>query len=245
MTFTPDDDGTYVVSVIVTDGAGATATDAKNVVISNVAPLIVSTNGPTSQLSVGTPAAIAVGITDSGAADTHTATFAWGDGSSSTVNCGTTCTAAHAYTSAGIYDVTIVVADDDGGVATTTSASVIVYDVNAGHVTGGGWFSTSTGKANVNINVKYLNGSTPTGNVKFDVAGVSINSTSFDWLVVSGSTAQVRGSAGNYAFVATATDAASDAFRIKIWDVTSGAIVYDTVTDRQLGGGSIVIHKAK
>ncbi|MBI3300713.1 MAG: hypothetical protein HYZ72_01335 [Deltaproteobacteria bacterium] len=61
--------------------------------------------------------------------------------------------------------------------------------------------------------------------------------------------------AGTYGFLLTATDGnllgggGVDKFRIKIWDTSTGSIVYDNVggddsADPQaIGGGSIIIHK--
>jgi hypothetical protein len=79
--------------------------------------------------------------------------------------------------------------------------------------------------------------------------------------VVAGAKAQYKGSstvngAGDYAFMLTAIDGAlpggggQDKFRIKIWDKTTGAVIYDNQmggsdTDDPttvLGGGSILIH---
>jgi hypothetical protein len=82
--------------------------------------------------------------------------------------------------------------------------------------------------------------------------------------VVAGPKAQFKGDgtingAGNYGFMLTAIDAALtpssdvDRFRIKIWDRATDQVVYDNQMDADddaepttaIGGGSIVIHKAK
>jgi hypothetical protein len=80
-------------------------------------------------------------------------------------------------------------------------------------------------------------------------------------LVVSGPKAQYKGTgtvngAGSYGFLLTATDGQRpgggglDRFRIKVWDVGSGMIVYDNVggpddidvaNPQVIGGGSVVI----
>jgi hypothetical protein len=87
-----------------------------------------------------------------------------------------------------------------------------------------------------------------------------LKSASYEWLVVAGARAQFKGEgtingAGRYAFMLTAIDGSvsdgADAFRIKIWDVASGTLVYDNKSGAaddsgdatQLGGGSIVIHR--
>jgi endonuclease G len=246
--FTPDDDGTYVVSVVISDGNGGTATDAKTVTVSNVAPVIAGTAGPTASLSVGASATVSVSFSDAGAADTHSATFAWGDSSTSTAVCATgVCNATHTYAAAGIYTVGVLLADDDGGTAASTFQSVIVTDINAGFVTGGGFIDTQAGKANLNVNAKYQKDGSINGNVKFDVAGSGFNATTYEWLVVSGNTAAVKGTGtvngtAGYAFLVTVNDANPDKFGIRIWNPATNAVVYDTTTPQPLAGGNLTIH---
>lgn len=244
-TFTPDDDGTYVVSVTVTDGSGATGTASATITVTNAAPAIGTVAGPAASLALGTPAAVSVSYTDAGSADTHTATFTWGDSTTSTVSCTAgTCTASRTFAAAGVYGVTIVVTDDDGAIASTSFNSVVVYDVTAGSVTGGGFIA---GKANFNVTARYDKGATaPKGNTKFELGNATFTSTTYEWLVVSGTTAQLRGTgtingAGAYTFVLTATDATPDTFRMQVWD-SAGAPVYDSGAAAVVGG-SIVIHK--
>ena len=43
--------------------------------------------------------------------------------------------------------------------------------------------------------------------VKFDLPGAKLQSTSFDWLVVTGNTAKLHGTTDNSTFLNTATDA--------------------------------------
>jgi hypothetical protein len=64
---------------------------------------------------------------------------------------------------------------------------------------------------------------------------------------------------GEFGFMLTASDGqingggGVDKFRIKIWDLATGEIIYDNQmgedddsnTGTEIGGGSIVIHKAK
>jgi hypothetical protein len=126
-----------------------------------------------------------------------------------------------------------------------------------------------TGKATFGFVSKYLKGATvPTGATEFQfkVANLNFHSESYQWLVVAGAKAMYKGvgtinRSGNYGFILSAIDAALtapttdvDRFRIKIWDKDSGdSLVYDNemVTAENedpttnIGGGSIVIHKAK
>jgi len=122
------------------------------------------------------------------------------------------------------------------------------------------------GKANFGFVSKYKKGANvPDGQTefKFEVADFEFHSSSYDWLVVAGGSgrAQFKGSgtvndAGDYGFILTAIDGKlsssdEDMFRIKIWDKTTGDIVYDNKMgapdsdnpDTTIGGGSIVIHK--
>jgi hypothetical protein len=150
-----------------------------------------------------------------------------------------------------------------------------IYDPSAGFVTGGGWIMSPTGayaanpsltgKATFGFVSKYTNGRTiPTGNTEFQFQTASFNfsSTVYEWLVVSGALAQYKGSgtingSGDYGFLLSAVDGSltggggTDKFRIKIWNKTTGAVIYDnnnTLSDTAtpttvLGGGSIVIHR--
>jgi hypothetical protein len=121
-----------------------------------------------------------------------------------------------------------------------------------------------TGKANFGFVSKYQKGATtPSGNTEFQFHAAKFNfsSTNYQWLVVAGAKAQFKGTgtvndAGNYGFLLTAIDGqingggGVDKFRIKIWDIATGAVVYDNqmgAADNAdpttaIAGGSIVIH---
>ena len=159
--FTPDDNGTYVVTEVVTDSHGGQGSASATINVSNVNPVITAVTGPTSALLLSAATAtINVSYTDAGSADTQTATFTWDDSTTSTASCsGGTCTASHTFSATGVYHVVVTVTDDDGGSATGDFRYVVVYDPNAGFVTGGGWINTPSGKANLNINSKYQKGS--------------------------------------------------------------------------------------
>lgn len=245
-TFTPNDNGTYVVSVVVSDGS-STATDAKTVTVSNVAPVIAGVAGPATSLSLGTAATVSVSFSDAGAADTHSATFTWNDGTTSTAACAAgVCNATRTYTAAGIYTVDVVLTDDDGAAAAAAFKSVIVTDANAGSVTGGGWIDTQAGKGTLVVNARYQKSGLE-GTVKFDVAGSGFTATTYEWLVVSGSTATVKGTGtvdgvSGYAYLVTVNDATPDKFGIRIWNPATNAVLFDTTTPQPLAGGSITIH---
>jgi hypothetical protein len=188
-------------------------------------------------------------------------------------------TATVSYSRSGVYTVGATVTDDDGGSASRSStldipAYLVVYDPDGGFVTGGGWIwspagayasdPTLTGRASLGFVAKYRAGaSTPAGNTEFQfkTGGLKFESTSYEWLVVAGHRAQFKGEgtingAGRYGFMLTAVDGdlrgtGTDAFRIRIWDLSTGSVLYDnkrSETDDSdaataLGGGSIVIHR--
>ena len=98
-----------------------------------------------------------------------------------------------------------------------------------------------------------------TGNTEFQFHAGNLNfkSSSYEWLVVNGSSgrAQYKGEGtvngvANYGFILTAYDGSPDRFRIKIWDITTGYVIYDnqmtepdtSTLATELGGGSIIIH---
>jgi hypothetical protein len=171
-----------------------------------------------------------------------------------------------AFYEAGIYEVTLTVADSHGATDSCT-ATVVVYDPSAGFVTGGGWIDSPeeaftlepllTGKASFGFVSKYKKGaSTPTGQTEFifHAGGLNFHSSSYDWLVVTGSNyAKFKGTGiimdvpGEFKFKLWAGDGAPDTFRIKIWrdeDETEN-VVYDNGKDQSIGGGSIIVHTGK
>jgi hypothetical protein len=191
---------------------------------------------------------------------THTAT--WTVGATTlpgTINESTaSVSATFTPTVAGVFFVSLTVTDSCGlsGTANTVgglSDILVVFDPNAGFVTGGGWINSpagalvanpsQTGKANFGLNVKYQSGSTtPTGQTEFQFhdANFNFHATGLDVLVVTSPKAQFTGSGtvngtGSFGFAVTVIDGSQsggggvDTFRIKIWDKNNGnAVVYDT-----------------
>jgi formylglycine-generating enzyme required for sulfatase activity len=144
---------------------------------------------------------------------------------------------------------------------------------NGGFMTGGGWINsekgaylpdpTKSGKATFSFVSKYKKGqSIPTGNTEFDLksARLKFRAKTYDWLVVTGSKAQLKGigtinGKGSYGFILAVIDGnpnnrkGVDRFRMKIWDTATGEVIYDNQkgspdTDdptTPLSGGNIVI----
>lgn len=274
--------GSTTITWTATDSSGNESSCSQVITVTNPSPAPVIT-GPSSGaiFAVGTPVNFSGTFTDN-AGGAHSALWMFDaiteagvvNESAGTVN------ATHTFNAAGVYLVKLIVSDGCGGSGETATvgeldALVVIYDPDAGFVTGGGWFNSAsgayaadpslTGRANFGFVSKYKKGaSVPTGETEFNfkVGNLNFHSTSYQWLVISGARAQYKGvgkinGAGSYDFMLTAIDGqisgggSVDKFRIKIWDVGTGSIVYDNQMgdadsanlSTALGGGSIVIHK--
>ncbi|MFC2039272.1 PKD domain-containing protein, partial [Chloroflexota bacterium] len=116
------DNGTYTVTLTVTDNNEATDTDAATVTIDNIAPTVNA--GPDETVDEGDTVSFSGSFTDPGSADTHTIEWDFGDSSTASG----TLTTTHVYADNGSYTVALTVTDDDGG-ATTDSAIITVNNV--------------------------------------------------------------------------------------------------------------------
>ncbi len=127
-----------------------------------------------------------------------------------------TCTGAFTYPEAGVYTAVVTISDEDPagctpgsagcGSNTSTYQYVVIYDPNAGFVTGGGWINSPAGAdaaqpalagtAKFGFVSKYLPGSTtPSGNTEFQfqAGGLDFHSTSYQWLSIAAGIAQYTG----------------------------------------------------
>ena len=137
-TFTPDDDGTYTVSLTVTDEFGGTGQQSAVMTATNVAPTATIT-GMTqpNKLFVlpGDVLSFSGAFTDPGTADGHTVKWDFADGNSSSSSYGpggsATFNVNHAFASAGTYIVTLSVTDDDNGLGTSQITVVVQSPADA------------------------------------------------------------------------------------------------------------------
>ena len=253
--------------------------------------LTVTVNQPPSITATASPDPVQVGSSftlnmvlsdvDPAASTPYAVTIDWGDGKPAQ-SFQTTATGAltksYGYAAAGVYTVNVSVTDKVNTSATGTMKATyqyaVIYDPNGGFVTGGGWINSPAGayaadpalagKATFGFVSKYQKGATiPSGNTEFQfqAAGFNFKSTSYEWLTISGSRAQYKGSgtingSGDYGFLLTGIDGdvsgggGTDKFRIKVWNKTTSAVIYDNQMGMDdtgtpttvLGGGSIVIH---
>jgi hypothetical protein len=256
------DDGEQIVTGRILDDDGAFTEYSHVVPVANAAPTVGTITAPEVPVAAGTAIGASSSFTDAGTADVHTATWDWGDG---TTSAGTvteadgsgSVTGGHTYLAAGLYTIALSVDDGDGGTGSTEFQYVVAYDPDGGWVAGRGSIEspagayaadpTRTGPADFAFVSKYKRGATaPTGRTAFEfrLAGLEFHSETYQWLVVSGARAQYKGTgtingAGSYGFILTAIDGRVagggdvDRFRIKIWDSSDGDVVYDN----QAGAG--------
>ena len=119
---TPDDEGKYVVGVQATDDGGVTGAAWVSFTGANVPPTGTITGvTPTLVMVPQELLTFSGSFGDPGLLDSHTATWNFGDGATSTTTIQpgdpTTFSAPHAYAKAGTYYAELTVTDDDGGTA--------------------------------------------------------------------------------------------------------------------------------
>jgi PKD repeat protein len=122
------DTGTYTVAVTVTDGGGLSVAGGTTITATNVMPSLSTLVFSPSTVTDHQTVTVSGTFTDPGTADTHTVTFAWGDGSTSPLSLAAgsrSFSGSHDYVTSGTYKVTVTVTDRDSGIG-TQSASLVV-----------------------------------------------------------------------------------------------------------------------
>ena len=148
------DNKRYNVRLIVTDAVGTKSKAATTTAtIANALPVLDALVSPTPAPRVNVASTYRTTFTDAGTIDRHTGTFTWGDGTASTAatiaeaNGSGSASAAHTYTTAGTYSVSLRVADNNGG-ADTVKLSVVVLPPNRAPVaSAGGPYSGAEGSS--------------------------------------------------------------------------------------------------
>nr|WP_305884741.1 thrombospondin type 3 repeat-containing protein [Lewinella sp. JB7] len=251
------------------------------VIDGNVAPEITTVIVTAEPTALGGPITVRTDFIDDNSQEVLTAFADWGDGTSTTLMVdegGDFATGSHQYGTTGVYLITVRVTDDCGDTASKEATTyAVIFDPSGGFVTGGGWIDSPlgaytpdpglTGKANFGFVAKHKNGqSTPDGNTNFhlNAASFQFHSTAYEWLVVAGNRAKFKGvgevnGTPGFGFMITGIDgdmnqgSEPDKFRIKIWTLSDGNVVYDNkmgssdteYASTELAGGKIQIHKEK
>jgi autotransporter-associated beta strand protein len=121
LSFTPDDDGIYLVSLQATDKDGGVGTDSVTITVTNVPPQVSSQpdqaapEGVARDFNLGSFTAATV------INGPWTVTVSWGDGTSTTfqvITPGTLPPQSHAFAAESTYGVSVTVRDKDGGTGT-------------------------------------------------------------------------------------------------------------------------------
>jgi hypothetical protein len=165
--------------------------------------------------------------------------------------------ATYTFKDPGVYKVTLKVTDNTGVTSWVDTqndleALVVAYDPSGGYTSGGGWANsplgayvtdpTKTGKMTFGFNSKFFKTATnPKGEsqLTFLLGNFDFNALNYDYLVIDKARAQFKGfgkinGVSGYEFIVTVIDGSVaggggvDKFRIKIWEKTTGIIVYDT-----------------
>ncbi|HXG09859.1 MAG TPA: LamG-like jellyroll fold domain-containing protein [Gemmataceae bacterium] len=124
-TFTPDDNGVYVVTLAVTDDDGAVGTAEVRITVTNVAPTARIT-GPTNGVR-GQALTFTLGASDVSPADEAAGfiyTVDWGDGTAVQTFAGSGLSVDHVFREAGSWTVRVTATDKDGGVSAVATVTV-------------------------------------------------------------------------------------------------------------------------
>ena len=248
----------YTVTIICTDAAGNSTTGSVDIVVGHT---VVS---PAS----GTTVKVGSTVTLNGAywdvpGKKHTAK--WTIDENVTVNGSLTepsgqnngtVKGSYKFNNPGVYKIQMNVIDQNGKLtyANTTDnleAIVVVYDPNGGYAYGCGNFNSpvgalisdpaANGDASYGFTMNYYKNATqPKGETQFDfkVGDFEFNALNFDYLVISNSMAQFKGTGkiiggqSGIGFTMTVTDGQLDGtgvdkIRMKIFNKNNGTIIYD------------------
>lgn len=247
------ENGIYAARGRIKDKDGAFTDFTANVLVTNVPPVVGQITAPLTPIQINNPINTYANFNDQGILDTHTATWEWDDGTTSSgvvseANGSGSVSGAHSYILPGVYTIILSVTDDDGDSGESEFQYVVIYDPEGGFVTGGGWTYSQPGaykanpaldgKINYGFNSKYKQGtSVPMGNLEFQLKAAELNfhSEAFQWMVVDqgSSSALFKGTGtingdpapvGNYHFMMWVTDRSPDTFQMKIWWVDANGI---------------------
>jgi hypothetical protein len=252
------ENGTYAVTLRVTDAGGLSTVATRDVVVKNAAP-VVNGFGVADIFRAGTPLLAAAAFTDRGVLDTHAASFNINSAAGSRTIAGTV--AGNQATAdfgplpaAGFYDLRVTITDDDGGKGSGIKPNIIVYDRNAGYIRANGTIPSGTGVASFAFALEYASDAdeTPSGSVRFVLPNGSVfSATTFRYLVIEGANVfaegcgTLNGTPGTcFWFQATDAGATGDRLHFKLNRNTSSSNVIFYDQNRLVNaGGSVEILK--
>ena len=247
----------YTVTVTCTDAAGNSSTASIDVIVAH--NITSPTSGAT--VKVGSAVNLSGEFWDI-AGKKHTAKWQIDDKiingtltEPAGMNNGTV-TGAYKFSNAGVYKLKMNVTDQNGIISYSNTnenldAIIVVYDPNGGYTYGGGNFispagalksnPTAIGDASYGFAMNYFKNSTyPKGETQFEfkVGDFEFNALNFDYLAISNSMAQFKGTGkiiggqSGIGFIMTVTDGQLDGtgvdkIRMRIYNKNNGSIIYD------------------
>ena len=126
-----DGDATYTITVKATDPFGESSSAPFEIAVSNVAPTLtvdplIGPGTRDDKAEVGQAVTVSGSFTDPASLDTHTLIIDWGDGANNQTvlpfnGAPSAFSQSHAYSTGGIFTITVTVIDDDTGAATDSS----------------------------------------------------------------------------------------------------------------------------
>lgn len=247
----------YTITVTCTDAAGNTSAASTDVVVAH------SITSPSSGFTVqaGTTVNLTGEFWDK-PGNQHTAKWLIDDKivngtitEPSDLNIGKV-TGTYKFANAGVYKLRMNVTDQTGVITYANTyenldAVIVVYDPNGGYTYGGGYFNSpigallsdlnTSGEASYGFTINYYKNATlPKGETQFEfkVGSFEFNALNFDYLVISNSMAQFKGTGkiiggqSGVGFTMTVTDGQLDGtgidkIRMKIYNKNNGRIIYD------------------
>ncbi len=124
------DNGSYLVTLTVTDSENQVVSDGLLVTVNNAPPLVTAVADQTI-MAQETLSGVLAAFSDAGVLDGHTAVVDWGDGAVTNgvvSQAAGTVSGSHSYTAPGVYTVTITVTDNDGGAGSDTLLVTVTAD---------------------------------------------------------------------------------------------------------------------
>ncbi len=230
------------VTITASDPGGSNSV-AFDLVVTNTPPAIDSVTGPADPVALGSTVSAAGAFTDS-AADTHTATWDWGDGTSTagTVDqTADTVAGDHVYSEPGVYTIQLTVTDGDGAQASAGYEFVVVFDPSGKKFSGSGATDDLGDELDFGFQAKPMNDGSINGKLKFKLdSGMKFADAVYDrlwfftdWAHAAGTGVLDDGTAVE--FIVTIVDGdhsvppGPDLIRIKVWkEGLPSLVLYDS-----------------
>ncbi|WP_396134999.1 PKD domain-containing protein [Chamaesiphon sp. OTE_8_metabat_110] len=235
VTHTFADNGNYNVVLTVTDKDGGVTIQTVVAKVDNVAPTIVSIAKPTT-INQNQAATFAATATDPGVLDTLTYVWNFGDNTQTA----TGQNAAHTFTAAGNYTITLAVTDKDGATTTTTQqitvAALPTITINDPTITEG-----DSGTTNLTFTLTLNQASTQAISVNYNTSNLTAISGS-DYTATSGTITFAVGETTKtitIAILGDTTAEASETFALNLTNAINATIAKATGTATILDNDTI------